>query len=62
MPTAIYPTNCYIDGLRMMAWEAAGWAVRNRGGQIEVWGPASIAASIDRDICQMAGCLDAPAH
>ncbi len=59
MPWLIYPAGSYIDGLRVMAWELAGWAVREIEGTQEIWGPPSIAGSVNLDIVKMCGCIDA---
>ena len=61
LPGLGYPVASYITGLRAMAWGAAGWAAGIDDEMLWVWGPVSIRGSIDADILDLTGCLDARA-
>ena len=60
MAWLVYKRGSYIDGLRVLAWESAGWAVREIEDVQEVWGPPSAAGTVNLDIVKMCGGIDAP--
>ena len=58
---SVISRNPYIAHLQALAWNAAGWsATVAKNGDMEAFGPASIRQSIDLDVLDFTGCIDAP--
>lgn len=60
LPSVVFRSDTYHADLKVMAWNAAGWASQSWSeAEFGAWGPASIRDTIDLDVVEIAGGLDA---
>lgn len=59
LPSVMFLADTYHAAFKMLAWQGAGWLAVERDGRIETYGPPSISRTVDLDVLDMTGCIDA---